>query len=1000
MLSQSWLPRWPHLRQRPQPSRPKQPGSQLHVEGLEDRCVPSTVTNLNDAGAGSLRDAIATTPAGGTVDFQPGMTGTILLTSGELAITQNVTISGPGASVLTVSGNSASRVFDVTAPVTVAISGLSITGGSAPQGGGVFIAGGSVSLLADNLFSNAAGSTGASGSGAGVFIAGGTVSIVDTEIANNHVTSPWFFAASGGGIYVAAGTVAINSSTLQGNQAAGGPGSSIPPRPGGPGEGGGMFVAGGMVSVQNSTFASNRAIGGQGSTNPIGGAFGGAGEGGGMFVAGGIVSVQNSTFGSNLARGGNGGAGLVGHPGGAGGPGAGGGIDAYGGMVSVQNSTFGSNLANGGLGGTGQPHGANGSAEGGGILTPTNPVTLFDTIIAGNTAGDVTSTVVSRGHNLIGDGTGATGFVASDLVGTTQNRIDPKLGPLASNGGPTQTMALLPGSPAIGAGDPTNAPMWDQRGPGFPRVINGTIDIGAFELQRALFQVTSTADSGPGSLRQALLDSDALTGLNTIHFAIGSGVQTIRLDSPLPTITTWVILDGTTQPGYAGTPMIVLTGGGSGLTTTAGYSTVRGLVINSSDGLGIDLEGQGHNLIVGNYIGTDVSGTQALGNDYGVVVGSSGNTIGGTDPGAGNLIAGNRYDGIYLEDTGQHNVVLGNFIGTDVSGTLPLPNKYGVLISGSANTIGGTDRGARNLISGNSAEGVALFGDHNQVLGNDIGTDVTGKLPLGNGDDGIFAQDFGHGYDNTIGGSTARARNKIAFNGNDGIFVQAITGTAILRNAIFANGNLGIELTDGGNNDQAAPVLTAATTGSQQTTISGSLTSTPNTTFVLRFFSNSARDPGEGHHYLGTATVTTDDNGTASFTLTVPIQLGLHRFITATATDPGGNTSAFSAPVQVSAGGAAGPGRQGTWSALTNSVTPVLLGVSARPVLAGPSAEAIGSNAPQRTTGIVLTPQTLDQLFAAHPPQDPGTARLVRAEPAPADLLAAEDSLAAVLASW
>src|SRR5262249_62378314 len=89
------------------------------------------------------------------------------------------------------------------------------------------------------------------------------------------------------------------------------------------------------------------------------------------------------------------------------------------------------------------------------------------------------------GHNPIRDGTGGSGFNASDLVGTDQNPIDPKLGPLQENGGPTKTHALLPGSPAIDAGSNRRAPTWDQRGPGFPRIVNGTIDIGSFEVQAA-----------------------------------------------------------------------------------------------------------------------------------------------------------------------------------------------------------------------------------------------------------------------------------------------------------------------------------------------------------------------------------------------------------------------------------------------------------------------------------------------------------------------------------
>jgi hypothetical protein len=116
------------------------------LEHLEDRAVPSTVTTLGDSGTGSLRDAILNTPAGGTVDFQPGLTGTITLTSGELAVGKDLTITGPGAGVITVSGNHASRVFDITAG-SVAISGLTVADGFdvADNGGGrIDIGGGGI----------------------------------------------------------------------------------------------------------------------------------------------------------------------------------------------------------------------------------------------------------------------------------------------------------------------------------------------------------------------------------------------------------------------------------------------------------------------------------------------------------------------------------------------------------------------------------------------------------------------------------------------------------------------------------------------------------------------------------------------------------------------------------------------------------------------------------------------------------------------------------------
>ncbi len=135
----------------------------------------------------------------------------------------------------------------------------------------------------------------------------------------------------------------------------------------------------------------------------------------------------------------------------------------------------------------------NSASGNGGIDTIFGTLITRNTITAGNTAAiapDLYGSLGSQGYNLIGDGTGGSGYDPTDLVGTAQNPIGPQLGPLTDNGGPTQTMAELPGSPAIGAGNITNAPMWDQRGPGFPRVVNGKIDIGAFEVQAVAPTVT------------------------------------------------------------------------------------------------------------------------------------------------------------------------------------------------------------------------------------------------------------------------------------------------------------------------------------------------------------------------------------------------------------------------------------------------------------------------------------------------------------------------------
>ena len=186
-----------------------------------------------------------------------------------------------------------------------------------------------------------------------------------------------------------------------------------------------------------------------------------------------------------------------------------------------------------------------------------------------------------------------------------------------------------------------------------------------------------------------------------IDFDIGSGVQRIFLKSPLPAITSPVTLDGSTQPGFSGIPLIVLdgtsAGAAAGLTINGGDSTIRDLVIHGFQGSGIVLTGPGGNVVTGDYIGTDVTGTKAVANGQrGIEVdGSANNTIGGTAAGAGNVISANIWTGLLISG-GSDNVIEGNKIGTDVSGTKPLGNEiFGIrLFSTTGNQIGGTSSGA------------------------------------------------------------------------------------------------------------------------------------------------------------------------------------------------------------------------------------------------------------------------------------------------------------------
>ena len=312
----------------------------------------------------------------------------------------------------------------------------------------------------------------------------------------------------------------------------------------------------------------------------------------------------------------------------------------------------------------------------------------------------------------------------------------------------------------------------------------------------------------------------------------------------------------------------------------------------------------------GNYIGTDAAGTILLGSGGSVEIqaGASNNTVGGD--GEGNLIVRGGLSSVILEGGADNNTVQGNLIGSDVNGTADLGNHLlGVSIQNGAsnNQIGGpsSSLGAGNVIVGALEEGIFIGGvtsTGNVIEGNYIGTDVGGTIDLGNGNNGILVA-------NTVGDHEIKD-NTIAFNGQAGIALlsNAGTSTSMLRNEIYSNGQLGIDLEFNGvnfnepgdsdtgvNNLQNYPSIDFATSSS--ILIAGTLNSLPNTQFRLEFFSNSSCDSsgyGEGETYLGFLDVTTDGSGNASFFLPLENTVPVGHYITATATDPNDNTSEFS----------------------------------------------------------------------------------------------------------
>jgi uncharacterized repeat protein (TIGR01451 family) len=427
-------------------------------------------------------------------------------------------------------------------------------------------------------------------------------------------------------------------------------------------------------------------------------------------------------------------------------------------------------------------------------------------------------------------------------------------------------------------------------------------------LLLSVFTVTTVADSGLGSFRQAILDSNADGSPSTIDFSINSGPQTIVPTTALPTITNPTTIDATTQPGFSGRPIIQLDGSRiffpsstnpipdvTGITVNAGSSTVRGLVINRFTGNGIGLVGNGRNVIAGNYIGVDTSGTNSLGNGA---------------------------DGILVVDSRN-------------------------------NTIGGTIAADRDIISGNGASGIEITSANNRGLtggnvieGDLIGTDVSGTSDLGNGFDGVTSNTSA----NVVGGTVPGAGNTIAFNGGDGVrlnseffFFPRPLAITILTNSIFANSNLGIDFGFDVVNPVSATTLTSAFESGGSTIVEGRFIGAPDTAFTVQFFSNPTND-GQGRTFVSNATITTGDDGSARFSVALPTSIPLNQFVSATATDPGGNSSPFFASARVTARAVAD-------LAVFQSSSP-------SPVTAGtPLVYTVNvfNGGPSRATGVVLT---------------------------------------------
>jgi len=454
------------------------------------RAVPPTniitVTNTNDSGPGSLRQALVDANDGDEITF--AVTGTITLTSDELLVNHSINISGPGSANLAVNGNGSHRVFHVSSGQTVTISDLMISNGNDYNAGGIYNDGATLTVN-DCVFSaNSGGGYGGGGimndasnananltvnnclfdGNSADFLGGGILNFTTSSTTANLTVSNCTIsnnsADDGGGIVSYPGfdgtaTAIVSDTTMTGNSADFGRGGAIhndSPVVGGSAtltvssctisnnsayfSGGGIGNSAGNLQISNCTVSGNSA-----------------GSGGGVYTEydEAEVHISNSTLSGNSAA-------------------SGGGIYSQDEVtVTVTNSTLSGNSANSG---GGIYYDFDGSSGGTVILANT----VLKTGASGENIYNFGGQVVSQGYNLSNDNGGGFLTGPGDQINT-----DPVLGPLQDNGGPTFTHALLPGSPAIDAGDPnfTPPPLYDQRGPGFDRVVNGRIDIGSFEVQ-------------------------------------------------------------------------------------------------------------------------------------------------------------------------------------------------------------------------------------------------------------------------------------------------------------------------------------------------------------------------------------------------------------------------------------------------------------------------------------------------------------------------------------
>lgn len=554
------------------------------------------------------------------------------------------------------------------------------------------------------------------------------------------------------------------------------------------------------------------------------------------------------------------------------------------------------------------------------------------TVVGGTTtaARNIISGNRSQGIAIFGSGTDQTmvqgNYIGLDVTGTAV--VSNTFAGIEINGGPQSTIV---GGVTAGAGNVISGN--HSQGMGIFGA-NGTVVQGNL-IGTDPFGIVALGNRFPGieignGSQSNMIGGTVVAARNLIS---GNASDGIYLHDPRTSGNRiqgnyiGVNVNGATSLGNAFSGIELCCGAASN--TIGGTTSGAGNLVSGNSNYGIVLGGEGTDatVIQGNLVGVDASGSTAIPNAFdGVIVygGAQFTQIGGPVPGARNIISGNLVRGVGLFDPGtKNNFVQGNFIGLNATGNTAVANGYaGVNLSNGcqSNTVGG-GVGARNIISGNTDSGIVVDftnTDANVIQGNTIGLDATSTTPIPNQNAGISI--FNAARFTQVGGTALGTANVIASNliGGVELFDVATTNNSILGNSIFDNGIGGIGLNGAANTLQNAPTITSAVQGTNLV-ISGSLAGRSNTTFRIEFFHNPKppSSPVQGKTCIGAINVTTGSGGTASFSVGLPITVSVNASqpITATATDPAGNTSPFSSGTLISSTDSVGDGIPNAWRA-------------------------------------------------------------------------------------